>query len=103
MGKTVFSCTSASRKNRSSSIYGMIAALRAARTGSKPSLTPLTRDASAFCWSPPIPSLPTSSDSERGVKLLGDAREGWAAIKYENGVQWIDELLAEKEKSEDDE
>jgi hypothetical protein len=125
------------------------------------------RDASAFCWSPPIPSLPTSSDqaleffkqvgsklgqanarlskgemtndsgefeeairlyeqigdrysiargkafygsmlmrsndSERGAKLLGDAREVWAAIKYDNGVQWIDELLAEKEKTEDDE
>jgi hypothetical protein len=37
------------------------------------------------------------------VKLLGEAREEWAAIKYESGVQWIDELLAEKEKSEDDE
>ncbi len=42
-----------------------------------------------------------SNDSERGVKLLGEAREGWAAIKYESGVQWIDELLAEKEKGKD--
>jgi len=42
-------------------------------------------------------------DSERGVKLLGYAREAWAAIKYESGVQWIDELLAEKENSADDE
>jgi hypothetical protein len=42
-----------------------------------------------------------SGDSERGVKRLGDAREVWAAIKYENGVQWIEELLAEKEKTED--
>jgi hypothetical protein len=41
--------------------------------------------------------LMDSGDSERGVKLLGDAREAWAAIKYENGVQWIEELLAEKE------
>jgi hypothetical protein len=40
--------------------------------------------------------------SERGVKLLGDALEVRAAIRYENGVQWIDELLAEKE-TEDDE
>jgi len=47
--------------------------------------------------------LMKSNDSERGVKLLGDAREVWAAIKYDNGVQWIDELLAEKEKTEDDE
>jgi len=47
--------------------------------------------------------LMKSNDSERGVKLLGNAREVWAAIKYDNGVQWIDELLAEKEKSEDDE
>ena len=44
-----------------------------------------------------------SDDPERGVKLLEEAREGWTAIKYENGVQWIDELLAEKEKTEDDE
>jgi hypothetical protein len=29
--------------------------------------------------------------------------EGWTAIKYKDSVQWIDELLAEKEKSEDDE
>ena len=47
--------------------------------------------------------LMKSNDSERSVKLLGDAREAWAAIKYDNGVQWIDELLAEKEKCEDDE
>ena len=44
--------------------------------------------------------LMDSGDSERGVKLLGEAREGWTAIKYESGVQWIDELLAEKEKGE---
>ena len=47
--------------------------------------------------------LMKSNDSERGVKLLRDAREVWAAIKYDNGVQRIDELLAEKEKTEDDE
>ena len=47
--------------------------------------------------------LMDSGESERGVKLLGEARERWTAIKYESGVQWIDELLAEKEKSEDDE
>lgn len=53
----------------------------------------------AYCGS----ILMDSGDSERGMKLLGDAREGWTAIIYESGVQWIDELLAEKEKSEDDE
>jgi tetratricopeptide (TPR) repeat protein len=47
--------------------------------------------------------LMDSGESERGAKLLGDAREEWAAIKYDNGVQWIDELQAKKEKSEDDE
>jgi tetratricopeptide (TPR) repeat protein len=47
--------------------------------------------------------LMDSGESERGVKLLGEAREGWTAIKYDRGVQWIDELLAKKEKSEDDE
>jgi hypothetical protein len=31
--------------------------------------------------------LMDSCESERGAKLLGDAREVWAAIKYENGVQ----------------
>jgi phosphoribosyl-ATP pyrophosphohydrolase len=47
--------------------------------------------------------LMDSGESERGVKLLEDAREVWDAIKYENGVQLIDELLAEKEKSKNDE
>jgi tetratricopeptide (TPR) repeat protein len=47
--------------------------------------------------------LMDSGESERGVKLLGEAREGWTAIKYESGVQWIDKLLSEKEKGEDDE
>jgi len=47
--------------------------------------------------------LMDSDESERGAKPLGDAREVWAAIKYEYGVQWIDELLTEKEKTEDDE
>lgn len=45
--------------------------------------------------------LMESGDSERGVKLLEEAREGWAAIKYESGVQWVDELLAEDEEDED--
>ena len=42
-----------------------------------------------------------SGDSESGMKRLGEAREGWAAIKYENGVQWVDELLAEDEEVKD--
>jgi hypothetical protein len=45
--------------------------------------------------------LMQSGDSERGVKLLEEAREGWAAIKFESGVQWIDELLAEDEEGDD--
>ena len=145
----------------------MIAASRAVRIGSKPALTPLTRDVAdtktnnqrivledldgiretgkAKCvheWSfaelqcmirykaaragvevvvvsprytsqtcsrwlhlgvRPSQSNFQCRDSERGVKLLGYAREAWAAIKYESGVQWIDELLAEKENSADDE
>jgi hypothetical protein len=47
--------------------------------------------------------LMESGDSERGMKLLWEAREGWASIKYESGVQWIDVLLAEKENGEDTE
>jgi len=45
--------------------------------------------------------LMESGDTEPTAKLLQEAREGWAAIKYESGVQWIDELMAEKEESED--
>jgi len=45
--------------------------------------------------------LLNSGERERGVELLGEARAGWAAIKFENGVQWIDELLAEDEEGED--
>lgn len=44
--------------------------------------------------------LMNSGDSARGLNLLSEAREGCVAIKYEGGVQWIDNLLAEKEKSE---
>ena len=44
------------------------------------------------------------AQKEERFDLWDDRRiEGGSAIKYENGVQWIDELLAEKEKSEDDE
>jgi len=45
--------------------------------------------------------LKKSGDKERAAKLLQEAREGWAAIKNESGVQLIDELLYEKEESED--
>jgi hypothetical protein len=31
--------------------------------------------------------LMESGDSERAAKLLQETREGWAAIKYESGVQ----------------
>ncbi len=52
--------------------------------------------------------LRNSGDKERGVALLSEAREGWDAIKYESGVQWIYEsgvqwiyeLLAEGEMEE---
>jgi tetratricopeptide (TPR) repeat protein len=39
--------------------------------------------------------LMDSSDSERGVKLLREARDEWAAINHTSGVQFIDEILAE--------
>jgi tetratricopeptide (TPR) repeat protein len=45
--------------------------------------------------------LMNSGDTERGVKLLKEGREAWAAINHQSGVQWIDEMLADDEKNED--
>jgi hypothetical protein len=44
--------------------------------------------------------LMESGDPERGLKLLMEAREECVAIKFENGIQAIDEKLAELEKDE---
>jgi len=43
-------------------------------------------------------------ETERAVKLLGEAREGWALIGYDGGVDYVDEILeqAGKELGEDD-
>lgn len=42
-----------------------------------------------------------SGETERGVKFLEEAREGWAAVNYEAGVQMIDDSLSESERDKD--
>jgi hypothetical protein len=45
-------------------------------------------------------SLMEAGDVERAKTLLGEAREGWAAINFDLGVRLIDESLAESEARE---
>ncbi|MGH9832456.1 MAG: TIR domain-containing protein [Blastocatellia bacterium] len=37
-------------------------------------------------------------ETERAIKLLGEAREGWALIGYDGGVDYVDEILEQAGK-----